>query len=266
MTMRKLGILTVALVAATGLALAERSVEETRPASPDGIVEIETISGTIVLIGWDRDEVRVTGTLGEGIDRVDISGDRDRISIEVEYLDHDHDRGHRRHYSYGGADLEIHVPRDNQVEVETVSADIRASDHSGELELESVSGRIRIQGSPREVEAATVSGEIEVATDKLRSGDFQTVSGSIDVNADLASGGDFDFEAVSGDIVLRVPAGVSASFDISSFSGSIQNDFGHKPEKTSQYLPSTELSFSVGGGGARVSIETLSGRVRVLHQ
>ena len=38
---------------------------------------------------------------------------------------------------------------------------------------------------------------------------------------------------------------------------------GPEARRTNQYTPEKELSFTTGGGGARVSIETFSGAVKI---
>ena len=73
----------------------------------------------------------------------------------------------------------------------------------------------------------------------------------------------FNIESMSGSVTLLVPASVSADFDISTFSGSIDNDIGPSAERTSKFTPEKELSFSTGGGGATISIESFSGSIKI---
>jgi DUF4097 and DUF4098 domain-containing protein YvlB len=141
-----------------------------------------------------------------------------------------------------------------------VSADIDVSDVDGALELDSVSGAVRVQGESEDVEASTVSGRITVEA-RLERGSFDTVSGNIEARLDLTSRSRVDFDTVTGHIELTVPRGLDADFDISTFSGRIDCDFGPKPHRTSRYVPGSELNFSTGSGGARVSASSFSGRV-----
>lgn len=258
--MKKLQCLMLTLALSAGVLMAGQRVQETRSLSSGGTVSIENIAGSITVIGWDRDEVEIDGNLGNDGDRLEVHGDQGHLSIEVEL-----DNRRRRHLE--GSDLEIRVPRRGRLEIETVSARITVSEFDGQIEAESVSGSIEVRGQPRRVELSTVSSRIECITDgRLGDGEFESVSGRIEFDGDLSSGGDFDFETVSGTIELRLPSGVAADFEVSTFSGTISNDFGYRAEKTSRYLPSKELAFSVGGGGARVSVETLSGAIRIQHQ
>ena len=80
-------VLTAAasVVALSGLAFAGEPIDEKRPAASDGTVDIENIQGTVVVEGWDRDEIEVTGTLSEDADELEISGTESRTRIEVIY-------------------------------------------------------------------------------------------------------------------------------------------------------------------------------------
>ena len=75
--------------------------------------------------------------------------------------------------------------------------------------------------------------------------------------------GPFEFETHSGNITLNLSRGVSARFEIETFSGDIENDFGQEPERTSEYGPGMELSFETGGGKARVEASSFSGAVEI---
>jgi hypothetical protein len=68
---------------------------------------------------------------------------------------------------------------------------------------------------------------------------------------------------MSGTVVLAVSPGIAADFEVSTFSGGISNAIGPEARRTNQYTPEKELSFTTGGGGARVSIETFSGGVKI---
>jgi len=62
-----------------------------------------------------------------------------------------------------------------------------------------------------------------------------------------------------------VPATVSASFTITTFSGDVQNDFGQTPTRQ-RFTSQKELHFSTGDGEAKVSIQTLSGSIQLRKQ
>ena len=272
--------------------VARQTVDETRAVDEDATISIETLAGKVVVTGWDRDEVHITGTLDAKAEELEIDGGGSRLSIEVKYPD--------RVKEVDGSELEIKVPRDASVELSTVSADVSIEAVRGELDVETVSGEVTLRGEPREIEVETVSGnldldvETETAAVACVSGDItvrgvrrelecavvsgdievqagremislecETVSGDITVTGELPEKADWSLAAHSGDIVLEIQGEVNAEFDIESFSGEIHDVFGHSAERTSKYTPGSELSCEVGKGSAKVEIEAFSGDVRV---
>jgi len=256
--MRNLTAILLTAAATAGFAFAQEKVDQRLPAASDAQISVENIAGSVIVSGSGNQEVQVTGTLGAGTEGLEFTGGRDRITIKVKYPQGDH------HVNIGESNLTIKVPRGSRLSVETVSARIALTDFEGDSDLQSVSGDIRLDASPKNVDISTVSGTIRFSgKGELDRGDFKTVSGDVEADADFSSTGRFKFETVSGDVVLKVPRGSSIDFNVASFSGTIDNDFGETPRRTNQYIPSSELKFSVGGGGARVSIQTLSGKIRL---
>ena len=282
------GLLVMTLAA--GAALADKDVKESGPAAADGIVMIENIAGSIVVVGWDKAEISVEGTLSGDVEELKFKTGKKKSRIEVVYPK---DKKNIK----GAADLVIRIPRGSSLEVECISAPIEVSEVTGIVEASSISGDVTVTGECEEVEAESISGdvfidggapEIEIssisgkvkARGKTSKIDAQTINGSIDldfdtflnlnvesvaggatVKGDLDGEGSFSFDLHSGDLVLTVPAGVSADFEIETFSGEIDNGFGQKSRKTSKYAPGRELEFTTGGGDARVRINTFSGDV-----
>jgi len=280
------GCLVVILVTP---ALAERDVSKSGKASATGMVYIENIAGSVVVEGWNREEISVEGTLDRQAEKLIFKTGDKKSKIKVDYP--------RRVKTMDGSDLVIKVPRGSSLEIECVSASIEVDKVSGaveaasvsgdviiegqceEVEAESVSGRVMVRSSSRHIAAASISGRVEVSGDEAEveaqtvSGSLnltcetflelsvESVSGSADVEGDLARGGTFKFDLHSGDLHLLVPADVSAEFEVETFSGDIDNAFGKKAHRTSKYAPGKELEFSVGGGDARVRINSFSGNV-----
>ncbi len=253
--MKYLRTLVLMLMATGMLTLAGEDIHKKVDASRNGRVEIDNLAGSVSITGWDRDEVEITGILGKGTERLDVQQKGDRVIIEVVLPS-------GRNNRIEGTELNIRVPRGSELEVSTVSASIDVSDVDGPLELDTVSGAVRVEGEPGEVEIGTVSGRITVEA-RLERGSFDTVSGNIEARLDLTSRSRVDFDSVTGHIELTVPRGLDADFEISTFSGRIDCDFGPKPRKTSRYVPGAELNFSTGSGGARVSASSFSGRVTI---
>lgn len=289
----------LAATLAAGLASASQTVDRTLPADPGAVVEIDIISGSVDVTGWDRPEVRVTGTVGDDVEELVVSGGGSRIEIEIDFPDGR--RGWRGRQDLD-AYLKISVPAGSRLEIETVSAPIEVKQVSGRIEAESVSGSVRVSGRPASVDAETVSGAITVdgaatqvsaesvsgsvrltgvagrldaetvsgslvvRAEVLDRIDVESVSGSLEIEGALAPRAQVEISSHSGNVTLRLPASVSASFDVSTFSGSIRNEFGPAAERTDRWAPGKRLEFTAGAGDAEVSIETFSGSVHLVKK
>ena len=241
----------------------------------------------------------MTGTLGEGPEGLDFDVEGRRTTIEVIWPDRDDDDWGWGRKNPEETVLEVSVPKGSEVWVEGVNTNIDLSGVDGAVELETVNGDIHITGNPEEVEAGTVNGNVEVdATsevisvetvngelhitagqgeitgasvngdititgDLARRGEFASVSGDIEFEGDLTGRGPFEFASHSGSIVLSLSRSVSARFEIDTFSGDIENDFGPDAERTSKYGPGKELSFTAGDGESRVEATTFSGKIEI---
>jgi DUF4097 and DUF4098 domain-containing protein YvlB len=283
------GALPIAVFAGGG------PVNRTVPADAAGEVEISNVSGTIDVRGWDRNEVQVTGELGDDVERLDVESSGGHTIVKVILP--------RGHIGDGEATLEVKVPKGSTVEVGAVSADItskgvlgtqRLKSVSGEVtadvsgddsEVRSVSGDVTVRGSgkPISLRVSSVSGSLDLmnGAGKLDvvtvSGDARvnmlettevrgrTTSGDLTVNAKLTRDGRVDVEGVSGDISLHLSAPGGLSTEIESFSGDISGCLAaDKVERVSKYGPGVRLNLrAVEAGGARVRAKTLSGEIEI---
>jgi len=288
---RALVVLTVpALVLAALSARAQTRVEQSRPAAADALVDIENMSGSVKLVGWDKNEVSVRGTLGHRAEGLEFSGTNNRLHIEVETRGNPH--GIR-------SDLEISVPAGSrvkvegfdanitisgvtgsvsaetvngsisqtgaakQVEVQSVNGSVEVTKASGRIRAESVNGAVTLREVSGEVEASTVNGELTVTGSTFERAHLEAVSGSITFEGDLGKHAILEAETVSGSVELVLPASISADFDVSTFSGDVENDLGPAAPRKGRYSPEKELSFTTGTGGAKISVQTLSGGIRL---
>jgi DUF4097 and DUF4098 domain-containing protein YvlB len=265
-------------------------VDQKLPAAPDGVVSIENMAGSVKVTGWDRPEVQVKGSVGRG-GELSLGGGGKRIHVEVE-TDHHSPMGVR-------SDLEVFVPSGSsvdvegyqatisvsgvtgavtaetvngsitqagaakQVELQSVNGDIQVSKASGRIQAEAVNGSVMLRDVSGDLEASTVNGRLHVIGGSFERVQIESVAGQVRFEAGLASRASLSIETVSGAVELLLPAGVSADFQLSSFSGHISNELGPAAEKRNKWTPQTELSFSTGSGGARITVETLSGAIGI---
>ncbi len=259
------------------VAWADQKVDERRPAAADAAVSISNVAGSVTITPWDRAEVAVTGTLGEGVERLEMTGGPERVRIEVKLVQH-------QHGTHGDAVLEVKVPKGGSLDVDTVSADISAGGVRGPIHAQSVSGKVVVNGAGAPVEARSVSGEIEVTGVEARlkattvSGDVTTrggtlsdvdlesVSGSLQCDAALAAKGTLDAKTISGNVTLTLPANVGADVTLTTFSGGLKSAFGLGDVESSKFVPSKNAHATLGDGGARVRVETLSGSIELVKK
>jgi DUF4097 and DUF4098 domain-containing protein YvlB len=283
----------LALVAMARPAVARTPIDKSASASIDGMVLIKNAIGSVDIQGWDQEEVKVTGTLGEEAEDLDVRTSGSRTHVEVVMPD----RWDR--HDTEGSDLQISVPHGSRIVVEGVNTTVDVSKVTGRVEVQTVNGDVTIAGPAESVEVHTVNGEVDVEGDVSRveaevvggdirltgvRGDIEatSVNGSIHLRGErlerfnsssvagdivfegtLAPDGTFDFESHSGDVILTLAEDTSAEFDVSTFSGDIDNELGPQARRTSRYAPGKELHFSTGAGEARVRVTTFSGDVEI---
>ncbi|MGD9598128.1 MAG: DUF4097 domain-containing protein [Steroidobacteraceae bacterium] len=271
----------------------ERNIDQRVAADPAGEVNVNIVTGSLRIEGWDKPEVEVTGTIDEDVERLDVVRDGSRVTVKVILP--------KRSMRDADADLTVRVPRGSSLEATTVSADLDVRAVAGTLRLKSVSGELTARDVAKDSEFKTVSGDIRVTAgapaarviaysvsgslvvDGL-SGDLEATSVSGDMNLDLGAvdglrlrttSGDArvgarlakdaraDFESVSGDLSMKVAADAGFAAEVDTFSGSLSNCYGVRPEAVSKYGPGERMSLARGAGGARIRVKTMSGDVRI---
>ena len=294
-------LLAPALLLATAPALAAGTpIDQTRPLAADGRVSIENLKGEVRVRTWDRPEVRITGTLGEGVEKLEVDGSASSLRIDVRYP-----QQNGGWFGWGGDDtgptvLEVTLPRGASLDVDTVSADVDVEGMAGRrLELESVSGQVDVRGAkPGVARVSSVSGSLDLALDsqdvgvetvsgdillqgavggrvsvETVSGDATVVAGALDrlshasvsgdarLEAGLRPGASLRAESVSGTLDITLPAATSARLAVETFSGGISSPVGEV--QTEQYGPGKSLSARLGAGDGDIRLESFSGNVRI---
>ena len=279
---------------------ATRSVDEHHAAERNGQVAIQCVAGRVEVVGWDKPEVAVTGTVGPDVERVEVTGSGSQTTVYVAtHGSHGLSLGWHGPMN-GEAQIVVHVPAQSSVtatlvsadlivsgvagnqELHTVSGDIKAAVQrevrvrtvSGDIrltagadarlmELSTVSGDLNVSGGAGELTVNTVSGDGMFALGTLTRAHLKSVSGDISLEGGLAADGRLEAESVSGDLRIQFTGPLPpAAFDLESFSGDLSTCFGRKGVHEG-YGPGTRLSFQEGPGSARVRVTTKSGDVTV---
>lgn len=245
-------------------------------------------SGSVQLIGWNRDSIVVRGRLPAGVQLLLSGSDTAGYKLIVDQRD-------------GGAmtsaapsRVVVFMPKESQVALKTVDARSEVSDvggwfytvsgsyhmtgamqsldveaMSGDIDLEASTpfaraktgkGRLTIRGSPQDVDASTIGGTLDVATATILHGRFAAVTGDIHYAATMRERAIFEFSTHSGTIDFLLPRDVSAHFELSSVEGVIDNGFAQlRPAASGVHT----LQVSLGTGASDVTVRTFKGTVRL---
>jgi DUF4097 and DUF4098 domain-containing protein YvlB len=248
-------------------------------------MRVDNHQGSVTVRSWDRSEMRVTAVHANRI-RVRIRRTETGIRIE----------GEARQGPAHGIDYEITVPRawgvsidgvycevqlqdlDGDVTVDNVQGDIIVRGGRGRFDLESVEGSIIVSGVRGRVNAEAVNQSIRVSdvtgnviADAVNGGiqltgiqadsvDAESVNGGIQYDGALRDAGRYRFSTHNGAVRVAVPAGTNANVTVATHSGNVETDF---PVHISQAIGNGRLTFVIGNGGARLSIESFAGNIRL---
>ncbi|MGY0611475.1 MULTISPECIES: DUF4097 family beta strand repeat-containing protein [unclassified Luteimonas] len=286
-------IIGLALAGLAGPLLAATPINETRPLDARGEVEVSNLKGQVEVRTWDRNEVRITGSLGDGVERLEIDDGGHKLSVRVRYprngrdsepttlvleiprqasLDVDSVAASVDVQGVAGDDLEIDsvsgrvtaVGAPRKASIESVSGDLKLNLNSREVDVESVSGKVALRGRiAGHIDVETVSGDIDIDTrgERLARLESSSVSGDSSIRTAMADGGRFSFESVSGDVRLALPAGASTRVEAKTFSGDIDAPGADVVRK--RVGPGASLEHRYGTGSGSVTIETFSGDVEL---
>jgi DUF4097 and DUF4098 domain-containing protein YvlB len=288
----------VALMASASLwgSDAPGTFERVVAASARGVVEISNTSGTIDVTGSDRPEVSVKAELGSEVEQVEVTSSGDHTVVRVVPR-----HGGGFYFGHGETHLRVQVPKDSELDVSAVSANVRSVGVLGTQRLKSVSGdvtaeigpadieaksvsgsvKLRGKGQPAKLHVSTVSGDLELkhaagdleATtvsggvtadlDSARSVRLRSTSGDITFEGRLLRGADFDAQSVSGDLKVRAASEDGFEFEAASLTGDISDCFNVAPERSSTHGPGHKLNGTRGGGGGHVRLKSMSGEIEL---
>jgi hypothetical protein len=265
---------------------ARTRIDTTFAFSKGGRVELGLVSGEITVTGWTRPEARVIARL-ERDGYLDASFSSDHIRIETR----------SRSRRLGEGRYELMVPIGTRVQASAVSGDIRITATAGEVQASAVSGSIEVLDAADRIEIGTVSGDIHaerlrgrthiravsgeldarditgdlsaetvngeiklrnVKSSRVRAG---TVSGEITYVGTIEPSGSYEFNTHSGEVRLEIPSDAGATLNLQTFSGSITSRFPIAMQPGQISRRGRQQEFTIGGGGARIIIETFSGSI-----
>ena len=200
-------------------------------------------NGGINVRGWDRGDVAMRARI---VAHADSEAEARRIASAVRVdtaggtVRAEGPQTDRR--SVWSVSIELSVPRNAILTLNTKNGGISINDFSGQAKLRTVNGGVSL---------ASVNGDIRGET---RNGGL-----SIALAGDHWDGQGLDVETHNGGITMSVPEQYSAALETSTVNGRISVDF----PVTVQGRIGRELSTTLGAGGAKIRAVTTNGGVRI---
>jgi DUF4097 and DUF4098 domain-containing protein YvlB len=236
-----------------------------------GSLDLGNLSGEIVVVGGAGDEIRVSAARQEGRRhrghpesddvRIVVNEGAGRVEIRTE---------HPRRGGHGDVDFTVHVPVYTDLNIRSVSGEVRIEKVQGEVRAESVSGSVTVADVGKLQLAKSVSGEVTVSGagggTKCGRAHVKTISGGIEYGGSFTGGGRYEFSSHSGDVRLIVGTGAGFELVAKTFSGGLQTDVpmtGLSDGGGPSSMPNRRIRGTVGDGSAYVDVKTFSGSVIV---
>ena len=250
-----------------------------------GLVTVTCNGGAVIVVGGEKNEIRVRARTESGAIRFSSNGTRATLESATGRGCSD---GHFEVTVPMGAkvlattwsgsvsvrsvygDVEAHAQsgditiRDvgDRLDVESLSGDVRITGVKGETRINTVSGDVELSGARGNVTAESVSGDLDLRDVIARQVRTHTTSGDVMFAGQILEAGRYEFGTHSGEIGLQLPADIGAELSISTFNGGIDSDFPITlvGGTTSQ---AKRLTFTVGRGTAKIIAETFSGDINL---
>ena len=153
-----------------------------------------------------------------------------------------------------------------RLDITSLSGDVTAKNIGGDVTANSVSGEVHLSDVRGSVEVASVSGDVDLRGIVAKSVHAKTTSGQVRFEGSIDPAGRYELVSHSGDIGLRIPRDASAQLTVSTWSGSIDSQFPiilRPGEQNIGVTKSKRLTFEIGGGGARITVEAFSGDITI---
>jgi len=226
--------------------------EMTFEVNADARISLENVNGDIRITGGSGGKVHLVAVKKAGsqeyLDKLKVVVDADKDYIRIETR---HPSSEGRWFNWndgndnsGSVSYVLEVPETvNLDSISTVNGDVEITAVLGKVKAETVNGSLEAMGLEGDVNLETVNGSIRA--------EFERMGGGQRVSAD----------AVNGKIVLVLPVDASARVEAETVNGSIDaDDFGLEPEKG---FVGRDLSGEIGGGNARISLDTVNGSIEI---
>lgn len=213
-----------------------------------GRFSISNVNGSINITSGGGNSVEIIATKKadnqKDLDKIEIEISAFASEIRVETELGNSEKWYSRGDSSGSVKYEVIVPVNTVLDsVETVNGGVSISGVSGDVVAESVNGGVDVRDLAGDAKLSTVNGSVDAVFSKL--------DGSQRVKA----------ETVNGRVTIKLPEGADVEISADTLNGSINGrDFGLETEKG---FVGSDLNGKIGGGSARLNIDTVNGSIKI---
>jgi Putative adhesin len=218
---------------------------------PDGRVELDNINGPVHISAWDRNEVKVdaikSANTKERLEeaKIEIDSGSDYVSIRTRYPSHDQTWNWGSHNNPASVEYTLTVPRGARLD-----------------EIKLINGSLDVTGVNGDVRASCINGRLEARNLAGRS-HLSTINGHLEAGFDQLAGSTVELNSVNGSVDLTIPSDSKAMIEASTISGRIDNDFGL--HVNNHRFVGRDLRGELAGGGTRIELRNVNGRIEVHH-
>lgn len=237
-------------------ALAQEKIDKTLATDGKAFVEMEHVYGKADIQIWDKNEVRITGTLGSLTEEFIFEKRGNSVVIKVEvqnnhYRWEDNDdakddltvfvpAGSRFAYEALNANVKVDGPQGG-TSVEVVNGNIEGRNLGGKISIESVNGDIELKNITGMLQVEAVNGDIEAEHKSTEPLEVVSVNGKIDLQSDspvikvetvngdsslqLGKVSDLEMTSVNGDARVSMGLLADADIEVDTVGGSISLTF-----------------------------------------
>lgn len=221
---------------------AQKRFAKTYPASKNVNLKLINRTGTIIVEGWDRQEVRISADLespAANIQPQNLSG-----TIYINLVKDNQGRG-----EVGNVNFQIKVPYASTVNIETMIGNLSVNNIGGSLVRAHIStdGDITLTN----IGAANVSAENGI--------------GNIFYDGEIQPGGIYRFTSTRGDINIRIPS--DSSFRLVATAPSTRNiSLGSFSNANLNFGDGRRVYGKVGDGAASMTVTNQRGNISFLKR
>jgi DUF4097 and DUF4098 domain-containing protein YvlB len=224
---------------------------QTYTLSPGGRLDLANINGAVHITGWDNNQVKVDAVKYAGTkERLDeakirVSAGSDYISIHTEYPDRTQTFTDDDSNNPATVEYTLMVPRSARLdEVKLIN---------GSLDIAGVDGEVRASSINGHLQAKQLSGRVKLST----------INGRLDADFARLPNSPIELSSVNGSLQLTLPSDAKAEIEASTVHGGIENDFGMTTHD--RHYVGHDLHGELGGGGTRIEMRNVNGRIEIRH-